>query len=230
MTGKTMHYFSKKRDEGDRIDYWCFPPTHILRPGVCGVSFWDLVDLDESGFYTSAAARRFGHSFLGTPAQAPGRARRADTQVSLLLAVDARKGAVSHLMYSKGTTTDKFVVWFTLFLLPAIRGTGKRVITMDNLSGHNAHVIHHTAGLEGHLVIFRPIHSPDFGPVEWCFNYIDKFLQSHDNQITDVLLRPALRAAVSTITANDIKGYMAHAHFAVQGHLFRPYSGEQGGI
>ena len=61
-----------------------------------------------------------------------------DVFYTVLIAVDARQGVVSSLFYGKGTTIDKFFLFTTLVLLPALEDTGKRVITFDNLSSHTA--------------------------------------------------------------------------------------------
>ena len=74
-------------------------------------------------------------------------------------------------------------------------------------------------------VVYRPIHSPTFAGVEPCFNWIDLFLQHHDAEVNEHNLKSAIEAAVDCITAEDVRGYMAHAHFAVEGHEFRPYMG-----
>ena len=221
LSKKTMHYFSTKRDAADRAAYWINPPNHAHRPGVNGVNYFDIVDIDESGSWTSDASRTQGHSIIGLPCQAGGRSRRAEERWSYPIAVDARVGMVG----ANGTSSDKFYLFLTQIVLPALRGTGRRYITMDNLDGHKGQV-EHAIRTAGHVPIFRPTHSPDFGPVEWVFSFTDSFMRAHDTHINDSNLRAALEAAFSFVTPFDIASYFACAHFAVPGHTFKPYMGE----
>lgn len=48
MTRKKMQYFSCRRDETDRVNFWCNSPNHPYRPGVFGLSYLDIIDLDEA--------------------------------------------------------------------------------------------------------------------------------------------------------------------------------------
>ena len=125
------------------------------------------------------------------------------------------------MLYEKETTGDKFSIFVQHLLLPAIQGTGIRVITMDNLDGHSPAVQFIKAA--GHYVVFRPIHSPDFGGVEWVFNFLDCFLHAHQSNVCNTNLREAMEAAFDCVTPQDVAGYMAKAHFCVEGHTFEPY-------
>ena len=125
------------------------------------------------------------------------------------------------MLYEKETTGDKFSIFVQHLLLPAIQGTGIRVITMDNLDGHSPAVQFIKAA--GHYVVFCPIHSPDFGGVEWVFNFLDCFLHAHQSNVCNTNLREAMEAAFDCVTPQDVAGHMAKAHFCVEGHTFEPY-------
>ena len=144
--------------------------------------------------YTSAACRCRGHSLNGTPCWDSGPSKRSDSRLTAVIAMDSVKGVISRMLYEKGTTGDKFTVFVQHVLLPAIQGTGTRVITMDNLDGHSPAVQFIKAA--GHYVVFRPIHSPDFGEVEWVFNFLDLFLQAHQPLVCNTNLCEALEAAL----------------------------------
>jgi len=223
---KALRYYSMYRDEPDRVKFWCNAWNHPQRPGVAGVSYRDIVDIDESGFNPSRANRRKGRSLIGTPARARGRIARNEVSYTLLVAVDARVGVVNRLIFEGGCTSDIFFIFIVLFVLPSIRHTGPRIITVDNLGAHCNQELKALAAAEGHQIIFRPIHSPDFGPVEWVFHAATQYLEHHDHLINGDTLRPALNAFLDLLPADEIAAYFACAHFAVPGHEYDPYLGQ----
>jgi hypothetical protein len=72
---KNMKYYSMSRDENDRINYWCNGPEYLPRRGMLNVNYLEIVDIDESGYYTDAANRKKGHSGKGIPARKSDRSR-----------------------------------------------------------------------------------------------------------------------------------------------------------
>jgi transposase len=118
-----------------------------------------------------------------------------------------------------------FFAFIVGMLIPSLVGTGARVIMMDNLGSHLGHAV--TALKEaGHYVVFRPVHSPIFGPVEWVFHYVEMFLKQHNAFVSPENFANYLRLAFLTVTPLDIKGCMSAAHFYVPGHTYHPWSGE----
>jgi transposase len=227
LSNKAVQRYSMTRDEEDRIAYFCNSPDYVERPGVCGVPSERFVDIDETGRYTSAATRKRGHWLKGFPARQDGRSKRGDKKITVIAAVDINVGVVKALQFvGGGTTGDKFLAFITLVLLPAIQGTGSRVILMDNLTSHNKPAID-AIQAAGHKVVLRPVHSPEFGPVEWVFGYVDKFLAAHDSSIYNANFSNALAAAFDSVTPQHVKGYFSCAHFAVAGLPFVPYMGQQ---
>ena len=158
MTYKAMRYYSKNRNETDRIAFWTNVPNHPVRPGVAGVHYSYIVDIaDETGRYTSASCRRRGYSLCGTPCWDSRPSKCSDNRLTAVIAVDSVKGVISRMLYEKGTTGDKFTVFVQHLLLPVIQGTCTRVITMDNLDGHSAAVKFIKAA--GHYVVFCPTYT-----------------------------------------------------------------------
>jgi hypothetical protein len=98
---------------------------------------------------------------------------------------------------------------------------------MDRLNSHYGEVVD-ALRKEGHWVVFRSASSPTFGPVEWIFNYVDKFLQQHSAQVHPRNLKSWITMALDTISCYDVMSYMAAAHFFVPGPPYNPYFGEQG--
>lgn len=226
MSRKQLQYFSMNRDEADRVAFWVNPPDHAVRPGIFGVPHGRIVDLDESGFKTSDASRVYGHSFVGVAAKARGRPPRDGApSLTTLVAVDTNVGVVQHWNYVGGTTNHRFFMFIVAFLLPAIRHTGPRVITMDNLTAHYFPQTIQAIQQEGHTVIFRPIHSPDFGPIEWVFALLSGFLKRNDFHVNEHNLHMAIEAGLAAIGPDYIAGFFADAHFLVPGRVYRPYMG-----
>ena len=225
MTRKRVRRYSSKRDEEDRVDYWCNSPDHQTRPGVCGVSSKEIVDIDETGWYTDSATRVYGHWLVGQPARQEGRSKRDGKRINVLAAVDINIGVIAMLPFEKGgTTSDKFAAWVVLFLLPAIADR-RRVILMDNLTSHRIGADALVAA--GHKVIWRPVHSPDFGPIELVFGYVETFLQAHDSSIMNGNFENAIVQAFDSVTPELVKSYFAHTYYAVAGRPFEPYMGQQ---
>jgi transposase len=90
------------------------------------------------------------------------------------MAVDRRVGVIQSMLYSTGTSSDVFMFFAEFFLLPALVGTGPRIIMMDRLASHfgAAELLMKEAG---HTVIARPSYSCDFALVEWVFHFVDTF-------------------------------------------------------
>ena len=100
--------------------YWCNLPTDVLRPGVCGVDTWDIVDIDEFGRYTSAASPHTGHSIIGTCCRELGKEKRGDLKITGCVAVDRRVGVIKSLLYSTGTSSDVFLLFMEFVLIPPL--------------------------------------------------------------------------------------------------------------
>jgi hypothetical protein len=130
------------------------------------------------------------------------------------------------MIFEGACTADIYFLFVVVILLPALRYSGPRVIMMDNLGAHGDQELKNIARLQGHTIIFRPIHSPDFGPVEWVFQAANMHLQEHHHLINGNTLRPALNAFLDLVTNNEIASYFACAHHAVPGHAFSPYLGQ----
>ena len=60
--------------------------------------------------------------------------------------------------------------WF----IPALVCTGSRVVLTDNLAANESKGVVKVLRGAGHRFMLRPIHSPDFGPLEWVFGHLDK--------------------------------------------------------
>lgn len=96
---------------------------------------------------------------------------------------------------------------------------------MDNLTAHYFPQTIQAIQQEGHTVVFRPIHSPDFGPIEWAFALLSGFLKRNDFHVNEENLHIAIDAGLASIGPDYIASFFADAHFLVPGRVYRPYMG-----
>ena len=127
-------------------------------------------------------------------------------------------------MYRGTLNKSTFYCWLALEVLPAIRGTGPRILMGDNLSAHFGAEIEELLASKGHIIRYRPVHSPDFAWVEWCFQHAQMFAR-----INDLLLLQdpgrfgeCFAAGLYSITAEYVKSYAA-AHYSILDRPCNPY-------
>lgn len=226
FTSKTMSYYSANRDEADRVAFWVNPLLHETRPGVRDVTFDQMIDIDECCIIEEQCSRRRGRSLRGQPARMQGRPPHGKRWTALI-AVDANKGVVARMLYEGGTTNDIFLFFIQFHLLPAINEGGCRVLTFDNLAAHLNPEVRIAINTEGHSMVLRPKHSPDFGGVEWVFSYVRAFLAHFESQITSANLYDAISYGLDLVTGDLVAAFMADAHFNVPHLPYKPYMGQQ---
>jgi hypothetical protein len=71
------------------------------------------------------------------------------------------------------------------------------------------------------------LYSPDFGPIECCFKFIDDILQLHHLRIDEDYFLGSIEAAFDSISALNVCSYMANAHISVPNYPFSLYMGQQ---
>ena len=104
-------------------------------PGVCGTHYLSIVDIDEGVLHESPrvkvriyrAAGLYKRSLLPNLI-CSDYTDLGDVFYTVLIAVDGRQGVVSPLFDGKGTTKEKFFLFTTLVLLPAIKDTGEELL------------------------------------------------------------------------------------------------------
>lgn len=122
-----------------------------------------------------------------------------------MMAVDITVGTVaSALLPILSFDTCTVYVFFACVLLPSIRGQ-HRIIMCDNLGAHIDRRLDDLVRSEGHLLLFRPRHSPDFGPVESSFSWIRQFLKVRLSPIRPSA-RWVLRWCVCTWPCVSVRG------------------------
>ena len=74
------------------------------------------------------------------------------------------------------------------------------------------------------VAVWNNASNHDFEGVEWVLNFLDLFLQS---RVYNTNLYDAMKAAFDCVTPQDVAGYIAKAHFCVEGYTFEPYMDQQ---
>lgn len=236
LTRKRLLYQSKHRSEAQRARYWNNGPfdgmsgvylgVHGERgvAGIAGVDVQFLVDLDESSYYVHDTQRRYGRSPSGNAAVMRGYGPRDGNKVTVLAAVDVNVGVVAIWTFQGNTDKATFYLFLLTFLFPAIQGQ-RRCIIMDNLSAHFGQDIDELFDYCGHAYVARPVHSPDFGFVEWLFNWIGMWLKHHSGEIDETNLEAKIHEAAAECTPEVVQGFAVDACYYVPGRNFRPYLG-----
>ena len=120
------------------------------------------------------------------------------------------KGTIAPLAY-KGTLNGEFFeVYVKKVLAPAMK-EGDTLI-LDNLSPHKVKDALKPLIDKGVKVIFLPVYSPDFNPIELAWSKIKAFLRKVKARNFDDLFS-ALGKALDTILHSDIRGWIMHCGY-----------------
>ena len=138
-------------------------------------------------------------------------------------AVDCNVGVVTSWIFPGHVNEAVFNLFLQFFVFPALQqqtGARQRYIMYDNLAAHTCE----RTQAAGHVPMHRPVHSPDFGPVEFCFSNLLMFLQRHERLLTPTNLFAFVSFwAGGRLTAAKVRGYFAKAGYAIPGRRYRPY-------
>ena len=117
----------------------------------------------------------------------------------------------------EGTTTARvFETYVEKVLVPTLH-TGQ-IVVMDNLSAHRPTRIRELIESRGCELLYLPSYSPDYNPIEEAFAKIKNLLRKAAARSKEALVE-AIGAALSAITAEDIRGYFQHAGYCSTGQL-----------
>ena len=119
-------------------------------------------------------------------------------------------GIVAPLVYKGTLNGDFFHAYLEQCLAPALK-KGDTVI-MDNCSAHTAKNVLMPLFDKGINVVFLPVYSPDFNPIELAWSKIKAYLRKMKARTADELL-DAIAGALGTITQMDIIGWIRHCGY-----------------
>jgi transposase len=92
--------------------------------------------------------------------------------------------------------------------------TSGEIVMMDNLSAHKSKKVRQLIEAKGCQLLFLPAYSPDLSPIEEAFSKVKTVLRGIGARTREAL-HEALEYAMSTVTANDARGWFRHCGYQV---------------
>lgn len=100
--------------------------------------------------------------------------------------------------------------------MPSLR-TG-RIVVMDDLGAHRPRRIGELIEQQGCELLYLPDYSPDYDPIEEAFAEVKNLLRKAAARSKEALVE-AMGAALSAVTAADVRGFFEHAGYRPAGQL-----------
>jgi transposase len=172
-----------------------------------------LLFVDECGTHTSLAPI-YGYAPRGERLYLPvprGRGKNTTLLSSMTLS-----GMGPSLAVEGATTARVFETYIEKVLLPSLREG--QIVVMDNLSAHRPKRIRELIEQQGCELLYLPAYSPDYNPIEEAFAKIKNLLRKAAARSKEALVE-AIAAALSAVTAQDVRGFFEHAGYRLTGHL-----------
>ena len=94
----------------------------------------------------------------------------------------------------------------------------RQIVIMDNLPAHKPKRVRELIEERGCELIYLPAYSPYFNPIEEAFSKIKGMVRQAGARTKEALVE-VLGEALSTISAQDAKGYFEHAGYRPQAQL-----------
>ena len=152
---------------------------------------------------------------------------RSAGSINVVLAVCPGIGVVSYWAYRGSMNEAMFLIFLESMVIPSLVGFGPRVFMWDNLSSHLTAGIRSVVQRSGHRSLNRPVHSPDFAPIEWCFGEMDAYLRVREGMHTLENYDASIGEAAANVRHANIRQYFARAHYHMPELSFRLYDDSQ---
>ena len=181
---------------------------------------YHVVYVDESGCDTRVGYRRTGWSPLGvTPVQIAQFRRGKRYHI---LPAYTSNGILCSRIY-QGTTDSTVFEDFIEQLLPHCGRWPEphSVLIMDNASFHRGERVQQMCDAAGVKLLYLPLYSPDFNPVEECFAELKGFIKKHFSEYTqnpDQDFGDFLQWCVNSVGGNrkSARGHFRHAGWKIE--------------
>jgi transposase len=172
-----------------------------------------LVFVDEMGANVSlsplyAWSRRGARAFGSAP-------RNWGKNLTLLSSITHR-GLGPCLAVEGSTTREVFETYLEQALGPTLRPG--QIVVMDNLSSHKGGRVKEIIEGRGCELLYLPPYSPDFNPIEQALSKVKGILRRAEPRTRESLIG-AMGLALSSVTAQDIKGFFGHCGYRSMGQL-----------
>ncbi len=138
-------------------------------------------------------------------------------QVTLLGAVGLT-GLMAMMTIEASTCTDVFLAFIKQVLLPELSpgqvvvGAGRRP-RLDNLQAHKVPRVRVLIESAGCQLMYLPRYSPEFSPIEPCWSKLKARLRALGARTVEAL-DASLLDAMSTVTAQDARGWFGHCGYS----------------
>ncbi len=167
----------------------------------------DLVFVDETSTHTSMTRRR---ARAPRGERAVGRVPRNHGPNITLLAALTPTGIGPVVAIPGAVDGAAFVAYAERVLAPSLRPG--QVVVLDNLSAHKSELARHAVETVGARLLFLPVYSPDFNPIELAFAKVKQRLRVAAERTPDGLFT-ATSVAIDAISTTDARGFYAHCGF-----------------
>jgi transposase len=161
----------------------------------------DLLCVGESGFHTSMTR---SHARSPRGQRAPGEVPRNRGQNLTLLCGLTLAGPCAAWVVDGGVNADVFLTYLRAVLVPELR-VGQ-VVVMDNLAAHHQHAVRALIEQTGALLVFLPLYSPDFNPIELLFSKLKAAMRQLAARARASVIH-ALGTALDRGTADDAQAW-----------------------
>ncbi len=172
-----------------------------------------LLFVDECGTHTSLAPI-YGYAVKGKRLYLSVPRNRGKN--TTLLSSMTIEGMGPSLTVEGATTARVFETYVERVLGPSLQPG--QIVIMDNLSAHKPARVRQLIEERCCELVYLPAYSPDYNPIEEAFAKIKNLLRKAAARSKEALVE-AIGAALSAITAEDIRGYFQHAGYRTVGQL-----------
>lgn len=119
------------------------------------------------------------------------------------------------MTFPGGTDTHAFLTYVQQVLIPNL-WEGACVV-MDNLPAHKVAEVRQLIGAAGARLVYLAPYSPEFSPIENCWDQVKEFLRQVADR-TYQALDEAITEAMDSVTNKDIAGWFHHCGYCIVGN------------
>ncbi len=172
-----------------------------------------LVFVDECGTHTSLAPI-YGYAPRGERLRLSVPRKRGKN--TTLLSSMSLEGMGPSLAVEGATTARVFETYVEKVLVPSLRSG--QIVVMDNLGAHRPKRVRELIEQRDCELTYLPPYSLDYNPIEEAFAKIKNLLRKAAARSKGAL-REAMGAALSAVTADDVRGFFEHAGYRPTDHF-----------
>jgi transposase len=200
LTRKKKTLGALERDEEAR---------RIFREVIRQLEAENIVVVDEMGSRIGMVPL-YARSIRGT--RAYDKVVRNYGQNITLLASMTTQGMQAAMTLDGAVDEVAFEQFVEQVLLPTLRPG--QIVLLDNLAAHKSERVEHMVKQAGCALVFLPAYSPDLSPIEEAFSKLKAFVRRCRCQTITSLIK-AISQGLNKITAQDVRGWFAHAGYWV---------------